>query len=169
MIVAVAFAEFPVIRLTSGQASVSGSMFWIIIEPSAVFRPTSYILCVFWHLLSRKCSNLNPYYSLHSPRNFLQRTGQFRSSINPQLSCKPRRGFSYPAQSSQRKMQTWTWQLHSPFFLSCNYSSKSHNSKPFSYKHTISPVTATHCLPLSLMSLIRIFKALFLGGTEEHV
>lgn len=54
--VAVTFAEFPVIRLPSGQTSVSGSVYRIIIEPSAALRPVDYILYVFLHLVSRKCS-----------------------------------------------------------------------------------------------------------------
>lgn len=63
--VAVTFAEFPVIRLTSGQASVSGSVNRIIIEPSAMLRPVGYILYVFLRLLSK-----NPYSFSSSPRSF---------------------------------------------------------------------------------------------------
>lgn len=54
-------------------------------------------------------------------------------------------------------------------FFSCNYSSKMHNPKPFSYQHTISPVPATRCLPLSVTSHKNLQSPPFAGDKRTCV
>lgn len=112
---------------------------------------------------------LNPYYSSPSPRSF-----SLGSSLEIILilSFLANHSEASVIQLSAHKEKCRDGHDNcTTHFLSCNYSSRMHNSKPFSHKHTTSPVTATHCLPLSLMSLLKIFKTLLLerglGGDKR--
>ena len=159
--------------LTSGQARECVSFRQRVSNHNwalSQLRPVGCILYIFLPLLSRKCCNLNPYHSSPSPRSF---------SLGSSLAAILILSFF---QTTQR-LQLSSWVLTKKnadmnttitlsIFLHVIIVPRRTILSPFP-TNTISPVTATNCLPLWLVSLSKIFKALLFGdgveGTKEHV
>ena len=124
----------------------SGSVDRILIEPSATLRPAGNVLYVFRYLLSKKCSSLNPHSFPPSPRSFS--LGTRLEAIFVLSSLANHSEASVIQLSAHKEKCCHRHDNCTIHFFSRKHSSKMHNSKPFFYKHTISPITATHCLPL---------------------
>lgn len=90
--VAVTFVEFPVIRLTSGQASVSGSVSRIIMELSAVLCWSQWaISCVFLCIYFQENVLTTEIPITPLPYQEAPLWGPVSSNINPHFSCQPLR------------------------------------------------------------------------------